>query len=210
MSEKSINKMKVLLKNAGASARWWETNREAAQKYDMGVFALLMLVGTIIVAAPLTGAWWVMSSSSFLEGGLKMLAVAAGEFGLMTAAGWLFQKMHASLRQKFKDGWELFGFDCKIEFTSFTAAEISESVLRAARSIPLPEVQHLRSSLEKLQSAPLPKSWWAQMETLLKEIEDTLDTVPLPVSPQSLDEVYVEIAEHLDPSQGVSKNVLKL
>lgn len=210
MNEKSIDKIKGLLKNARDTSVWWGKNKKDAQKYASVGKVFTWTVAFLSVCMALGGFFWIMSSASVLIGLLKGVTFFAGAGGLIYMCNGLLSNVNGHLAKKFEDGHKLCGFDYRDEIQLDANENVVENVLRTARSTPLAEVQNLCPHLEKLRNASLPLSWWRQMKRALHDLEIPNNTVWEDNSHDILEQVYVEMSEMSDSNTNVGTRVLKL
>ena len=213
-TQKNIEKMKELLKNARDTSLWWGQNKKSAKRYT-SLGGVLLITGGFVCAvavAVLFSIWSRFVPPSEL---VRFLACATGVVGLLVGAfvyRKVFEKWEGYVSKRFEEGHRLCGFNFMRELNSHphhrTNETIVQMVLRMSHSMPLPEIQNLCPHLEKLRSADLPLSWWFEMKRALEGVKIQKDTVcndPHDV----LEQVYIEMAEPPPPPTS-DPRVLKL
>ena len=210
MNEKSIDKMKELLKNARDTSLWWKDNKKSAENYAFVGVSLLYTMLVLTAFSALFGVFWVTSSPMGLIFGLKGLALLSGFGGWIYLLKRLSKKVDRHVAKKFKDGYKLCNFYYMNEIEMDKDKDIVEDVLKAARSNPLSDVQNLCPHLEKMRNVSLPLSWWHQMKSELDSLEIPEDAVLEDKSHDVLEQVYAEMSESTQPKPSAGVNVFKL
>jgi len=176
MNEKSIDKIKELLKNAPDTALWWRKNRKFAQMCAFLRNVLLFVLNCITAVVLVTGLVWIsISSESVLVDGTKIALCCVVYAICWFVYRFVYNQIDRHVFKRFEEGRALCNFNYRYECVVFLYENkdehVVDNVLRALASIKTEEVQYLRPHIETLRTARLPQSWWYQMQTVLKDIK---------------------------------------